>query len=67
MPNSTIYVYDADTGKIKYTVDQMSHTQINKFEEKGETFFVGPSGSKISGTFCEKGFQYLNPYVTLTP
>lgn len=54
MSKSTIYVYDENTGKIKYTVDQMNHTQIEKFEEKGEPFFVGPSGSKISGTFVKK-------------
>ena len=66
MPNSTIYVYDADTGKIKYTVDQMSHTQINKFEEKGETFFVGPSGSKISGTFVKKDANTGTP-MGITP
>lgn len=54
MPNSTIYVYDENTGKIKYTVDLMRQTQIDKFEESGESFYIGPAGAKISGTFVKK-------------
>ena len=53
MPN-TVYVYDKNTGKIKYTVDQTHHTDIKQFEESGETFFVGPGGAKISGTYVKK-------------
>ena len=53
MPN-TVYVYDKNTGKIKYTVDHMQHTDLKQFEESGEPFFVGPGGAKISGTYVKK-------------
>lgn len=51
---NTIYVYDKDTGKIKYTIDEVHHTQIENFRARGDSFFVGPGGSKISGTFVKK-------------
>jgi len=61
MLDTTIYVYDENTGKIKYTVEQTRNTQIKRFEDSGESFFVGPSGFKISGTFVKKDPETQKP------
>ena len=60
MPN-TIYVYDEETGKIKYTVDQMHKSQLENFSAGNNPFFVGPAGSKISGTYVKKDLETGKP------
>lgn len=51
--NNTIYVYDKNNGKIKYTIDLASPAQIEYMAEKGEHFYIGPAGAKISGSFVK--------------
>ena len=56
--SESIYVYDAQTGKIKYTVDEIHESQVESFQvADGESFYVGPSGQKISGTFVKKDME----------
>jgi len=53
--SDTIYVYDKDTGKINYTVDAVSPSQIQSFSQRTkDEYYVGKSGGKLAGTYVKK-------------
>jgi len=53
--SDTIYVYDKDTGRIKYTVDDVSPGQIQSFGQRtDDEFYVGKSGERLAGTYVKK-------------
>ena len=53
--SETIYVYDKDTGRIKYTVDEVSPSQIQQFSQRtNDEFYVGRSGQRLAGTYVKK-------------
>ena len=53
--SDTIYVYDKNTGRIKYTVDDVSPGQIQSFSQRTkDEFYVGRSGERLAGTFVKK-------------
>lgn len=51
--SDTIYMYEKESGRIKYTIDNAQPMQVGSLIEKGETFFFGPSGGKLSGTYVK--------------
>ena len=52
--SKTIYVYEKDTGRIQYTIEDAHPAQIQNFNSKGTAFYLGNSGKRITGTFVEK-------------
>ena len=60
--SNTLYVYDEKTGRIKYTIDDVSPGQIKNFNEKSDMhFYVGPSGASLAGTYVKKDPGSGNP------
>ena len=52
--NKTIYVYEKDSGRIQYTIDNAGPEHIRSFNDKGINFYVGNKGSRITGTFVRE-------------
>jgi len=53
--SDTIYVYDKNTGRIKYTVDDVSPGQAQRFAQRtNDEFYVGKTGEKLTGTYVKK-------------
>ena len=52
--NKTIYVYEKDTGRIQYTIDNADPEHIRSFNDKGIDFYIGNKGSRITGTFVKR-------------
>ena len=52
--SNTIYVYDSETGRIDYTIEDARQAHINSFQEKGKDFYFGAAGGKIAGTYVKK-------------
>ena len=52
--NKTIYVYEKDSGKVQYTIEDANLEQIQSFDSKGVDFYLGPRGARIAGTFVKK-------------
>jgi len=51
--NKTVYVYDQETGRVLYTVDDLSESQLSQFNVN-ESHYIGPSGLKISGNYVKR-------------
>ena len=60
--NQTIYVYDDVTGKIKYTINEITLRQVESFKERGIPVFVGGPNHRITGTFVKKDQNTGVPY-----
>jgi hypothetical protein len=54
MSNKTIYVYDSSTGKVKYTIEDVSPDHVKNMNKKGDEFYVGDPGQRLAGTFVKK-------------
>ena len=61
MKSSTIYVYEKDSGKIQYTVDNAGPEQIKYYLEDNIPFYLGPSGSRLVGTYVKKDDETGEP------
>ena len=54
MASQTIYVYDQGTGRVQYTIEDVNPEQIQSFKNKNLSYYVGPSGGKLAGSFVKK-------------
>ena len=52
MSNKTIYVYDSSTGKVKYTIEDVSPDHVKNMNKKGDDLLCRRSGSKIGWDVC---------------
>jgi hypothetical protein len=53
MSSRTIYVYDKDTGKIQYTVEEANAEQVESFQKKDLSVFVTTKNYKTIGTYVK--------------
>ena len=51
--SKSLYVYDKNTGKISYTVDSPSDSQISNLRSRGIFSYYGPAGYPIAGSYVE--------------
>ena len=54
MASTTMYIYEENTGKIKYTVNDVAPQHVDNFQKKGIPFFLSGPNHKIAGTFVRK-------------
>lgn len=52
--SDVLYVYEEETGKIQYTVDNAGPDQIKHFSEENIPVYLGPAGSRLVGTYVKK-------------
>ena len=57
----TVYLYDKGTGRVQYTIEDVNPAQIQSFKEKNLSYYVGPAGQRISGTFVKVDPSTGNP------
>jgi len=50
----TVYVYEENSGRIQYTIEDVHPAQIQNFNKKGIEFYLGEKGHRIAGTFVKK-------------
>ena len=53
MSDRTVYVYDKETGKIQYTIDEANDAQIENLKNKNISAFVSTDKYKTVGTYVK--------------
>lgn len=53
MNKPTVYVYDKGTGRVQYTIEEVNPAQVESFKAKNLSYYIGPPGQRISGTFVK--------------
>ena len=61
MNSLTIYVYEKETGKIQYTVEDAQTPQVENFRKKNIPFFATTSKYRTVGTYVQKDANTGNP------
>ena len=49
----TVYIYDKQSGRVQYTIDNVDPNQIRNMNLQDKSFYVGPPNQRLAGTFVK--------------
>jgi len=61
MTYNTLYVYDEQSGKIQYTIDNAGPDHIKNLQKDNLSVYLGPAGSRLVGTYVKKDDETGEP------